>query len=448
LGAIRVKGSASEPYGVTSKPSPTFHLRCQIDHYPRFPRRQFLSKSTLGFGAVTLAPPLPAASPKEWATAESYLRSILYRPGEVEAWLRGAAFPFARYSSEFGWLLPNGRFPDGVHDSISVYTYEPDDGPRIRVHYADRPGRINTYGNSYTQCHQVSDGETWQEVLAAHIQEPVRNFGIGGWSVYQAYLRMLKEEDRTPADVIIFNIYDDDHFRNLDSWRNIRVNKHPQFIEPPLPHLVVNPSARTVVEMPNPTPTEDSLFQLCDFDWVFDRFGKDFALQIELAHLNSDSAAPGEGFRDLLRLATTHGIVNRADAYPTLDQAARALHEAAALFATRWIVAKINAYAREQNKQLIYVLSYPADRIGEAVSRGTRWDQPFVDFLKAGDYPVVDLFEAHVRDHAEHYKIPLEPYLRQFFMGHYNPRGNAFCARALRPALVEALDPKPPAYRF
>ena len=99
------------------------------------------------------------------------------------------------------------------------------------MHYADRPCRINTYGNSFTQCHQVSDYETWQEVLAAHLQEPVRNFGIGGWSSYQAYLRILKEEIRNPAEYIIFNFYQDDHRRNLDSWRNIRIKKHPKFLD-------------------------------------------------------------------------------------------------------------------------------------------------------------------------------------------------------------------------
>jgi hypothetical protein len=32
---------------------------------------------------------------------------------------------------------------------------------------------------SFTQYHQVSDGETWQEYLAAHLGEPVGDFGIG-----------------------------------------------------------------------------------------------------------------------------------------------------------------------------------------------------------------------------------------------------------------------------
>ena len=31
--------------------------------------------------------------------------------------------------------------------------------------------------------------------MAATLGEPVRNFGVGGFSVYQAYRRMLREEE-------------------------------------------------------------------------------------------------------------------------------------------------------------------------------------------------------------------------------------------------------------
>lgn len=410
-------------------------------------RRTFIKQSLAASASLPILHTLKGQRRESTVTIESYLRSILYTREEVRAWLEDGAFPFARYSSEFGWLLPDGYFKDGVDDSISKYTYEPNDGPRQRIHYADLPCRINTYGDSFTQCHQVSDGETWQEFLAAHLQEPIRNFGIGGWSVYQAYLRMLKEEKETPADVIIFNIYDDDHFRNLDSWRNIRVNKHERFTEPPLPHLVVNPAKGAFKEMPNPCPTEESLYNLCDYNWVRNRFKNDFALGIEVAHLNAESANPRKDYSDLLDLATTHGIRTRADDYPTLEKAADALHQEAALFSTSKLIEKIDAYGKLHGKKIIYVLSYPADRIAEAIDSGSRWDQPFVDFIKKRKNPVIDLFDSHVSDHAENYKIELRPYLKKFFMGHYNPRGNFFCAQALKDTLVEALDPKPFAYR-
>ena len=62
------------------------------------------------------------------------------------------------------------------------------------INYSDEECRIASYGDSFTQCHQVSDGETWQETLAAHIGEPIRNFGVGGYGVYQAYLRLRRTE--------------------------------------------------------------------------------------------------------------------------------------------------------------------------------------------------------------------------------------------------------------
>ena len=258
---------------------------------------------------------------------------------------------------------------------------------------------------------------------------------------------MLKEEKQTPADVIIFNIYDDDHFRNLDSWRNIRVNKHERFTEPPLPHPVVNPTKGTFKEMPNPCPTEEILYRLLDYDWVHNRFKDDFALGIEVAHLDAESANPIKNYSDLIDLATNHGIRTRADDYPTLEKAAHALHQEAALFSTSRLIEKIDAYAENNGKKIIYVLSYPADRIAEGIDSGSRWDQPFVDFIKKRKNPVIDLFDSHISDHSENYKIALRPYLKKFFMGHYNPRGNFFCAQALKDTLVEALDPKPIAYR-
>ncbi len=412
-----------------------------------YKRRTFVKKSlTSGLGLILAAQLRGQTKKNAVITAENYLRSILYTPGEVRAWLAGEAFPFARYSSEFGWLLPDAYFRDGVDNSVSQYRYEKDDGPRIRVNYAGKPCRINTYGDSFTQCHQVSDGETWQEVLAAHLHEPVRNFGIGGWSVYQAYLRMLKEEERTPSDVIIFNIYHDDHSRNLDAWRNIRVNKHQRFIEPTLPHLVVNPTTGLFKEMPNPCPTEESVMHLCDFDWVYNRFKDDFALSIELAHLNADTTNPKAQYKDLLDLATTHGIRTRADQYPTLEKAAEALHDEAAFYSTMRLIEKIEDHVERTGKRLLYILSYSAGKIARIREENPRWDKAFVDFLKKRPHPVIDMAQEHIWDHAENYKIDFNDYLKKFFMGHYNPRGNFFCAFAAKDALVKLLDPKPMAY--
>ncbi|MBN1588029.1 MAG: SGNH/GDSL hydrolase family protein [Pirellulales bacterium] len=416
-------------------------------------RRRFLEAATQSAFGVGVASCFPAAvlagagkHRRRQLTAREFLESRLYTREEVERWLAGKAFPFAKYHSDFGWLLPNARFRDGVDKSVCVYTYVQPDGERTLGNYADQPCRINTYGNSFTQCHQVSDHETWQEQLAAHLQEPVRNFGIGGWSVYQAYLRMLKEEQRKPAKVIIFNIYDDDHRRNLDSWRNIRRGKHVRFIEPTLPHVRVNLARDAFEERPNPCPTPESLYDLCDLEKTHELFKDDFVLKIILAHNNAKTRNPFQSYRDVMALASTHGIETSIETNEHLSQTAHGIHNQAALFSTRKIVEKIEAYARAHGKKVLYVLSYPPTSIARRIKEGSRWDQPFVDFLKRKNLPVVDMIDAHLKD-FEKYKIDVKEYLRQYFVGHYNPRGNHFCAFAIKDRLVAMMDPKPIPYR-
>ena len=377
---------------------------------------------------------------------KSFLKDILYTKKEVDLWLAGKAFPFAKYHSEFGWLLNNDRYTDGLDGSECVYTYKGVDGERITLNYKDKPCRINTYGDSFTQCHQVSDAETWQEVLAAHLQEPVRNFGIGGWSVYQAYLRMLKEEKRTPAEYIIFNIYDDDHRRNLDSWRNIRRRKHPRFIEPTLPFVKVNLKTGEIKECANPCPTSESVYDLCDLDKTYKIFKDDFVAQIMIAHLNSKQINPNKTYQDISELATTHGINTAVEDNETLASVAEELHIKASLTSSMYIVEKAEQFAAQNNKKILWVLSFPAGSIAKYLNEGKRWDQPFVDFMKSKNLPMIDLMEAHVKEFENYKKSPKE-YLAKYYIGHYNPMGNTFCAFTLKDKIVEMLNPKPLPYR-
>ena len=143
-----------------------------------------------------------------FANRPGRLKEVRYKPGLT-------------FDPVLGWVLHNSVRQDGIDNSKTFYHYE-SDGARSCITSSDQPCRIHTYGNSFTHCDQVSDGKTWQEFLAAHLCEPVRNYGIGGYSVYQAYRRMQLVEAKHPDDYLILNIYDDDHMRNLDAWREIR----------------------------------------------------------------------------------------------------------------------------------------------------------------------------------------------------------------------------------
>lgn len=92
-------------------------------------RRTFLRNALLSTASIAAAPSLFAQSFQgSEKRVREFLKGLLYTRNEVDQWLAGEAFPFAKYSSEFGWLLPNARFRDGIDDSVSLYTFAQPDG--------------------------------------------------------------------------------------------------------------------------------------------------------------------------------------------------------------------------------------------------------------------------------------------------------------------------------
>jgi len=224
------------------------------------------------------------------------------------------------------------------------------------------------------------------------------------------------------------------------------VPKHERFIEPTLPYVAVNVKEGKFEERPNACPTPESFYNLCDLDWCVEKFKDDFSLQIMLAHLNAKTKNPELGYADALKLATTHGIVTRIDTAEGLSKTADDLHHQSAYFASQKIVGKVDAFAKQHGKKVLFVLSYPPKSAQRFLKEGTRADQPFVDFMKKRGAPFVDLMEAHAADFAQ-FKGEIKDYLMKFWVGHYNPRGNQFCGFAILPRLVEMLEPKPIPYR-
>jgi hypothetical protein len=75
-----------------------------------------------------------------------------------------------------------------------------------------------------------------------------------------------------------------------------------------------------------------------------------------------------------------------------------------------------------------------------------RYDQEIVDYLAAEKFTVFDMNEVHLKDFRRS-GLPYDEYRKQFFIGHYNPRGNHFFAYSIKDKVVEWLDPKPITYR-
>jgi hypothetical protein len=92
------------------------------------------------------------------------------------------------------------------------------------------------------------------------------------------------------------------------------------------------------------------------------------------------------------------------------------------------------------------VLFDPYRAMAEMRQSGKRYDQEIVDYLVAEKVDFFDMNEVHLRDY-QRYKGSLSEYMKQYFIGHYNPRGNHFFAFSIKDKIVRWLDPKPITYR-
>ena len=389
------------------------------------------------------------------------LYTAAYHPAEIDRILDQEHPSFIAFDPVLGYVLKDYEFKDGMEGARSVYTYESHGGCRRMINYADQPCRINTYGNSFTQCAQVSDGEGWQEVMAAHIREPIRNFGVGGYGVYQAYncaMRIEAIEDLA-AEYIILNIWDDDHMRNIDAARWNRVawmcrdlprggkNDYPVHGFP-WAHIRYDFDKRGFVELPGLCKKPEDLRKLVGRDAYYEIFKDDIV--VHLYTLREGGEAPVE---ELEKLAEESGLqVDLRDPQKRATDA-RKLHYTYSLRSTQYILDKMQVWAREQNKKLMILLSYNVPSVEDFIDKGERFDQSFVDFLEHNGFLYVDF----LRKAAEEYKvfnISVEEFMERFYIerqgaqvfGHYNPYGNFWFAFALREELINWLDPKPPAY--
>lgn len=318
---------------------------------------------------------------------------------------------------------------DGVDGTRTFYHYEAD-GARSVLNARDKSCRIHAYGNSFTHCDQVNDGETWSEFLAARLNEPVRNYGVGGYGVYQAFRRMQKidREGEHRADYVILNIWDDDHFRNLDAWRGMRFGRRTNtgFT---IPHLRVDPGLTKCEPVENPIQTAEDVYKLCDAEWVYENYKDDPILKLLVASSEGSDDRP---------IPIAFGL--------PVEPAAFQAHKEAALFASRQVITWAKEFCERTNRRLMVVLSFGDHNIAAALRGDEPFDRTFTDWLKQTGLPVVDMR----KEFAEAYKSSsegIDAFLKPYYIGHHSPLGNFFFARAMVRHVVEWLDPKPAPYR-
>ena len=379
-----------------------------------------------------------------------YVEETVPERKEIDVFLNELSW--ARFDKDVGYVLGNYMPRDGLDGSSTISTIR-SNGARRSFMYKDKPCRVNTYGDSFTQCNQVNDGETWQEYLAGHLGEPVRNYGMGGFGVYQAYRRMVSEEQtQNGAKYVILYVWGDDHIRSLLRCRymltkgwNQSTNRtegigkmfHGNFWA----HVEIDLETGKLVEKENMLPTPQSLYKMTDPDWMYEALKDDLALKMYLyknRQISEIATEPLETLSRHLKCQVDLGAGNlRSSVATLLDKYSFA--------ATKYILNRAREFTAARDKKLMVIIFDPYRVTRPLLSGGSRYDQEIVEFLDQNDFNYIDMNLEHVRDFKS-FNLTADDYFKRYFIGHYSPAGNHFFAYSIKDRIVDWLDPKPITY--
>jgi len=383
-------------------------------------------------------------------TFEEYIRNSVLEKSEIDVFLDPQQNSWAQYDPELGYIMGNDMPGDGMDNSRTISTVR-SDGTRTSHMYVNMPCRINTYGNSFTQCHQVSDGETWQEYLAAHLGEPIRNYGMGGYGAYQSYRRMIREEQtENSAENIIFYIWGDDHNRSLlrcryvsfyPDWDNRGGRSfHNNF----WPHLEMNLETGQFIEKENLLPTHGSMYKMMDSDFMYENTKNDLMLQMTVFLNRNIDGLDRQRLQKLAQLLDlpTMDLTNEDQIKKNITT----LRNAYAFAATKYILKKVKSFAEKNDKKLLVILFDPYKVTKSLIKDGTRYDQEIVDYIVDNNFYYFDMNVVHAEDYKS-FNLSVDDYFKRYFIGHYSPAGNHFFAFSIKDKILNWLNPKPITYR-
>lgn len=378
-----------------------------------------------------------------------YLRNSAVPKEELDIFLNENSW--AQFDPEVGYILGNYMPHDGLDDSSTLSTVM-QDGKRTNQIYTNKPCRINTYGNSFTHCHQVSDAETWQEYLAGHLGEPIQNFGMGGFGVYQAYRRLLRREktDKDSRYVILY-MWGDDYVRSVFRCRYATYYKswndyggymfHGNFWS----NIEMDMTSGKLAEQESRIGKREEMHNMSDPEFMYENLKDDLMVQLHLLEkniINTDVDTRG-----LKKLAE---ILNLPEVdFSTIEKmksTAKALKNKYSFEATKYILKKTSEFCYENGKELMLVHFDPGGVFKPMVRGEARYDQEVMDYIKENNFRFFDMNKVHLEDYKK-FNLSMDEYMERYFIGHYKPAGNHFFAYAIKDKIIEWLNPKPITYQ-
>ena len=284
--------------------------------------------------------------------------------------------------------------------------------------------RIATFGESYTQGHEVGNKDTWQEQLMS--LEPdleALNFGVGGYGLDQAYLRYMEEGSKFAEHIAIIGYMTENLSRNVNVYVPFYVGERAG-MPVTKPRFILK--EKQLVHVPNPMESEqDYLGLLQNSKQVLTRLGRyDY-------HFNSKyKQSLFDIFRTIQLIKIGYyrfkfdPIYTRHSEYNTDSEAFRLL------------LGLFDAFYREalKNNVVPIILIYPNyTSLVPYYEHKIRVYHHLTDWLEARNYLYLDLLEPLLELGEGR---PLKYYFTHG-VGHYTPFGNRLVAKAVQAFIVE-----------
>lgn len=188
-----------------------------------------------------------------------------------------------RFSERYGWIPVPGA--EGVLDGDRV-SFD-SIGARGSGQVGERPPpgalRVACYGESFTFCTEVDDGEDWPTRLeeAANGALEVLNLGVMGWGTDQSLLRFRDTHDELLPDVALMGFMSENIQRNVNRLVSVRAPEEPMPLVKPR-FLLEDGELRL---LPHPYESELEVYQAA----VDGSLGHDLAEHEWLAERGEDS---------------------------------------------------------------------------------------------------------------------------------------------------------------
>ena len=207
-------------------------------------------------------------------------------------------------------------------------------------------------------------------------------------------------------------------------------------------HVEMDLKSGSLVEEENPLSTPESLYKMTEPEFMVNTLKDDLMLQLSVAGSVDPSTLDLKALKSLAEILGLESV--DISSSERVKQTSHRLRTAYGFAATKYIVSKASQFCRHKGKKLMICILCPT-ATRQLLNHQPRYDQQIANDLAQETSPFFDMNLIHQNDYQD-FNLPVDDYMKRYFIGHYSPVGNHFFAYSIKDLIVDWLDPRPITY--